>query len=169
MLTRAGEREQVKVHAQKRPSESIRVCVQTCASFKAADASVWDAVWVTLPKQTENAISSWGITITKTTRRIRGVLVGCACVHRRLARYIPGDLRICIPTSGHPAKPMYAFSYLAPNKPFLRADSRRDGYGLGTLDEQTVPWATPFSIRSCKLLPLIASAWHDDGNSGHPT
>lgn len=42
MLTCAGEREQVKVHAQERPSESIRVCA--CASFKAADNSaVWDA------------------------------------------------------------------------------------------------------------------------------
>jgi len=33
---------------------------------------------------------------------------------------------------------MYAFSYLVPNKPFLRVDSCRDGYGLGTLHGQTV-------------------------------
>jgi hypothetical protein len=32
-----------------------------------------------------------------------------------------------------PAKPMYAFSYRAPNKPFLHVDGRRDGYAPGTL------------------------------------
>lgn len=77
---------------------------------------------------------------------------------------------------------MYAFSYLAPNKPFLRADSRRDGYGLGTLRlaaDGAVGSATTLATltprRPCKLLPLIASVGardrlaRDDGNSGHPT
>lgn len=61
-------------------------------------------------------------------------------------------------TSGHPAKPMYAFSYLAPNKPFLRVDSRRDGYGLGTLREQTVLYGSfPYSLPFSSPPPLLSS------------
>lgn len=143
MLTRAGEREQVKRARTRTSIHSESVCVRASLT-KAADESAArvGCPWVTLLKRTGNAISSRGITITKTTRWIRGVLVGVRAYTLAGAIYTewPPHLHT---TSGHPAKPMYAFSYLAPNKPFLRVDSRRDGYGLGTLHGQTVLRATP--------------------------
>lgn len=78
MLTRAGEREQVK-RARTRTSvhsESVSVRVRALLKQQTSPAARVGCPWVTLLKRTGNAISSRDITITKTTRRIRSVLVG---------------------------------------------------------------------------------------------
>lgn len=116
---KAGEREQVKVRAHIRTIVHY-ICARLCVNFSKV-ASCGTPVWVTLLKRGRNAISSRSITITKTVRAEGTASRGGVCVRaRRPAGYIPGDLPHLHTTSSHPAKPMYAFSYLAPNKPFLR-------------------------------------------------
>ncbi|TGZ56209.1 hypothetical protein DBV15_01698 [Temnothorax longispinosus] len=96
------------------------------------------------------------------------------CVRtRRLAQYIPGDLRICIPPPATPRSPCTRFLISPLTNPFCAwIAAVMDTVWAHSTDR---PRYEPplFSIRPCKLLPLIASVgatvWHDDGNFGHPT
>lgn len=173
MLTRAGEREQVKVHAQERPHNlSPYVSVRVRASVKQQTSPPCGMPVGDFTKANRECDIFAGHYNNKDRAEDTRRPGRCACVHVG-AIYIPGDLRICIPPPATPRSPCTRFLISPLTNPFCAwIAAVMDTVWAHSTDRPRYP-SHPFPIRPCKLLPLIASVgatvWHDDGNSGHPT